>query len=92
MDSKRINSNYQGYRVSLNRVISDLNSYLEWKREEGTSKVIVAPDVVAELDRLATEKSGPATVPVTGMRNDAKTARPHTQVTQKQEVAPEPVV
>ncbi len=49
--------------MSLNRVISDLNSYLEWKRDEGETSVTVSPDVVAELGRLATEDRGVGTPP-----------------------------
>jgi len=35
--------------VSIDEILSDVTSYLEWERDEGTLTVSVAPDVVAEL-------------------------------------------
>lgn len=39
--------------MSLNVVIKDLNSYLEWKMDEGEAHATVSPAVIAELDSLA---------------------------------------
>jgi len=43
--------------VSLDVIINDLSSYLEWEREEGNATISVAPDVVAELSGLAAKKT-----------------------------------
>lgn len=43
---------------SLNNIISDLNSYLQWQQDEGVRSAAVAPEIMEELSGFTASESG----------------------------------
>ncbi len=49
--------------MSIDEILKDVSSYLEWERDEGKRTVTVAPEVVAELNAGDTPAAAPAVKP-----------------------------